>query len=82
MLEAAFEFFLQVVARFLGVTVVALAMWGSSGFRTSYRVEWRRLFDRHDGAYSWIDILGLAVIVGGFAALALSVVFLLPALTG
>ncbi len=79
MLEAVLEFVLQVVARFLGVTVIALAAWCGTGFRTSYLVEWRRLFDKHDGAYSWVDLLGLVVLVAGLATLALSVVLVTTA---
>jgi len=81
-LEVLLDFVLQVVARFVGVTVIALAVWCMSGFRTSYFGEWRRLFDKHSGVYSWIDVLGLAVIVAGFAALALSIYFGITILHG
>lgn len=71
MLEMILDFLLQIVARFVGVTTVALAVWLASGFRKSYLREWKRLFAKHTGVYSAIDILGILVIFGFVAAVAL-----------
>ncbi len=66
--EALLELFIAVVARFVGVAVVAAITTAASGFRRSYRSEWRRLFAKYPGTYEWIDLFGvlvLAAVIGG-----------------
>lgn len=71
------EFLVEVVARFVAVTALAFAIWCTSGFRKSYRSEWRRLFDKYSGAYEWIDLIGLAITLSVGAG----IVFIVLALT-
>ena len=67
-IEFLLELLIQVVARFIGVAFCAFFSWCGSGFRTSYRSEWKRLFAKYPGTYEWVDLLGVIILlasVGG-----------------
>ena len=71
-LEPILEFVVEVLCRFLGVTVLAVAARCRRGLRGSLRAEWTRIFDAHaGGGAGWVDLLGLAVLVLPVAALIL-----------
>ncbi len=73
MLQLIFEFVFQLVARAVGVTIVAAVTCIASGFRKSYIEEWKRLFISHSAAAMLIDLLGLAVIVAVLVAIGVAI---------
>jgi hypothetical protein len=73
MLQWIFEIVFQLVARAVGVTIVATVTCIASGFRKSYIEEWKRLFVSPTAASMLIDLLGLAVIVAVPVVIALAI---------
>lgn len=62
------ESLLEVCRRFIGVTALALFFVITSGFKKSFRAEWKRVFEKDTGSVRWADIPG-AVLPAGFLSI-------------